>query len=77
MIDNFVEIVRWGYDDALYSRREKVGTKTGLVFDSQTKVVYYKGIEHFDRSYVGYLAPYISENGKYCRFIDHQIVEIV
>lgn len=77
MIDNFVEIVRGKYGDALYSGREKAGEKTGLVFHYQTKVVYHMGLEHFSHTFVSYLAPYISENGRYCRFINNRIVEIV
>lgn len=46
--------------------------ESDFVYDSETKVVYWC-------SYVPkytYLSPYISENGKFCRFIDNQIVEI-
>lgn len=81
MANRLIEIVRWGKNDGLYGRNEKVGDKTGLVFDSETKVVYYmlKEAHTFagPTTYSGYMAPYISENGKYCRFIDNQIVEIV
>lgn len=49
-----------------------------LVYDSKTKVVYYKFYEYVDAdsAHVGYMSPYISENGKFCRFIDNKIVEI-
>lgn len=67
-------------DNVLYPRSERIGDYTGLVFDTQTKVVYYMLTEGHSFSgptnYSGYMAPYISENGKYCRFIDNQIVEI-
>ena len=48
------------------------GIMTDLVYDSQTKIVYYKDQK------VSFLSmcPYISENGKYCRFIDGKIVEV-
>lgn len=45
-----------------------------LVFDCNTKVIYYNFDSFNDKK--GYMAPYISENGKFCRFIDNKIVEI-
>lgn len=57
-----------------------------LVFDSITRIVYYKFSEfstmvcencNSEADFrVGYMTPYISENGKYCRFINEEIVEI-
>lgn len=41
---------------------------TNMVCDSETSVIFYW-------TEVG-MTPYISENGKYCRLIDGQIVEI-
>ena len=79
MVHELVKIVQCG-DNTLYSAKEKVGEYIGLAFDSQTKVVYHmfkKCHSYLDPSWCsGYMAPYISENGKYCRFIDNQIVEI-
>lgn len=79
MVKRLIKIVSWG-DGALYGRNEKVGDDTGLVFDSETKVVYYMLQEAHAYTgkctYSGYMAPYISENGKFCRFIDNKIVEI-
>lgn len=49
--------------------------KTNLVYDQNTKVIYYNYDSYKNKR--GYMAPYISENGKFCRFIDNQIVEIV
>ena len=48
---------------------------------TETKVVYYKFFDFpsysaGDYEKTGYMSPYISENGKFCRFIDGQIVEI-
>ena len=52
---------------------------TGLAYDKVTKVVYYyyhpsafHGICDDDMP----TSPYLSENGKLCRFINNQIVEI-
>ena len=56
-----------------YTREEfGSGQMTGLVFDNETKIVYYK----FNGPLNGFMSPYFSENGKLCRFIDNQIVEI-
>ena len=52
---------------------------SNLVCDSKTKVIYYMVSDYcvgLPGNMVGYMAPYISENGKFCRFIDNQIVEI-
>ena len=55
-----------------------------LVFDSETKIIYYKfteairfrsGFEDVETK-VGYMSPFYSSNGKLCKFIDNQIVEI-
>ena len=46
--------------------------RTNLVFDTETKIVYYQ----INNATYGYMTPYISANGKYCRFVDEQIVEI-
>lgn len=57
-------------------------SNTDLVFDEDTKVVYYQYLQYSTGFYstktpvVGYMSPYISENGKFCRFIDNKIVEI-
>lgn len=55
---------------------EKHGIDTLFVFTHGTALtacdiddsIYYTGY--------GYLAPYISENGNYCRYVDDEIVEI-
>jgi len=60
------------------------GYTTNLVYDSETKVVYYQFSRFSDiptrgsiaRVGEGYMSPYIGPNGKFCRFIDNQIVEI-
>ena len=46
-----------------------IDEETGLAFANTTKVVYYIFGEH--------MAPYISINGNFCRYIDSQIVEII
>lgn len=49
-----------------------------LVYYKDTKVVYIMITldSDYDDETVSYFAPYISENGKYCRYIDGNIVEI-
>lgn len=55
--------------------------KETLVYSTETRVVYYmfstsKAVA--DRGFgYSYFAPYISENGKFCRYINDKIVEIV
>ena len=48
------------------------GMQTNLVYDVNTKIIYYKELDKHNE----YMCPYISENGKYCRFIDDKIVEV-
>lgn len=51
-----------------------------LVYSSDTDVVYYmfKAKESAPKVDFGYsyFTPYISENGKFCKYVDGQIVEI-
>ena len=55
-----------------------------LVFDPETRIIYYKfteairfrsGFEDVETK-VGYMSPYYSSNGKLCKFIHNEIVEI-
>jgi len=48
-----------------------------LMYREDTKIIYiifYEGTVH---AYKSYMAPYISENGNYCRFNDGKIEEII
>lgn len=47
-----------------------------LVCDLNTKVVYYSQRSGSSQLNTTYMCPYLSENGKYCRFVDGKIVEI-
>ena len=55
--------------------------KETLVYSTETRVVYYMFSTSESKGYKGYgysyFAPYISENGKFCRYINDEIVEIV
>ena len=55
--------------------------KETLVYSTETRVVYYMFSTYEALGYRGYgysyFAPYISENGKFCRYINDKIVEIV
>ena len=59
-------------------------TVTDLVYDTDTKIVYYKFVDESNcsrigklkNSYVGYMSPYLGYHGRPCRFIDCEIVEI-
>lgn len=46
---------------------------TDLVYDYHTKVMYYL---KYNGKKIAFGMPYLSENGKYCRFVDDEIVEI-
>lgn len=70
----------------LYDNSEKVASlpddveviEDSLVYYKDTKVVYIMITldSDWDDETASYFAPYISENGKYCRYIDGDIVEI-
>lgn len=53
-----------------------------LVYSTKTRVVYYMFSTHVnddtvERGYgYSYFAPYISENGCFCRYVDDMIIEI-
>ena len=66
-----IRLIRiWRDGKGRYKVRDLLGAeRTELVYDIETKIVYYLLAE-------GSMSPYLSENGKYCRFIDNQIVEI-
>ena len=54
---------------------------TKFAYDSETRVIYWYYMDYHKNylgggNYCGYMSPYISENGKFCRFIDDKIVEI-
>lgn len=55
--------------------------KEYLSYDTDTRVVYYMFSTYEAEGYAGYgysyFAPYISENGRFCRYIKGEIVEIV
>lgn len=60
----------WRDGKGRYIVRNLLGAeRTELVYDIQTKIVYYLLGN-------GAMSPYLSGNGKFCRFVDNQIVEI-
>ena len=60
---------------------EIVSGSNYLAYDQETKVVYYWFATKiwYGKSYSNnvYFAPYISENGRFCRYVDGKIVEII
>lgn len=60
---------------------KQIEGKEGVYYSTDTKVVYYMFSTYsriVDAGYgYGYMAPYISENGKFCRYINDEIVEII
>lgn len=63
-----------------FSNLKTIDEKEHLAYDLDTKVVYYMFSSKEYSGYQGYgysyFSPYISENGKFCRYIDNKIVEI-
>lgn len=60
---------------------EVIKSKDYLSYDKETHIIYYLIKQQESASgYRGfgytYFAPYISENGKFCKYIDDKIVEI-
>jgi len=59
---------------------KQIDGEDALVYSIDTRCVYYmfSTSERIDRGGYGYayMAPYISENGKFCRYINDEIVEI-
>ena len=54
--------------------------KEALVYSTETRVVYYMFSTSEAIGYIGYgysyFAPYISENGRFCKYVDDMIIEI-
>lgn len=63
------------------SNFKTIDSKDYLVYDIDTRVVYYMFSTaewSADRGYgYSYFAPYVSKNGRFCRFVNDEIVEIV
>lgn len=59
---------------------KQIENEETLFYSEETKVVYYifsmSGQSGYAGFGYGYMAPYISENGKFCRYINDEIVEI-
>lgn len=51
----------------------------GVVYSVETRVMFYMISTHDPDAYYGYgyFGPYINENGRYCRYVDGKVVEIV
>ena len=63
------------------SNFENIKGEDILFFDRNTKIVYYLfSTTQYPHTHeamgYGFMSPYISENGNYCRYIDGKIVEI-
>ena len=56
---------------------EPVEGKEYLAYNIDTRVVYYMFSTFEGYNGYSYFAPYISENGRFCRYINDEIVEIV
>lgn len=47
-----------------------------LAYDLQTKIIYYRFTSGTLNNRTSYMSPYYSENGKLCRYMNGNIVEI-
>ena len=47
-----------------------------LYYDPTTKVIYYIFYDSDTNQGFGYMSPYISENGYFCKWDDNKIIEI-
>lgn len=49
-----------------------------LVYDRETRIIYYKYKDNDGGGYqgYGYMAPYYSSNGKLCKYVNDKIIEI-
>lgn len=56
---------------------EPIEGKEYLAYNIDTRVVYYMFSTFEGYNGYSYFAPYISENGRFCRYIKGEIVEIV
>lgn len=56
---------------------KQIDGKDFLTYDKDTKVIYYMFVSRELNGYsYTYFAPYINENGNFCRYINDEIVEI-
>ena len=51
-------------------------TEDTLFYDRSTKIVYYVMMDYTGYKGYGFMSPYISKNGRFCRYIDDEIVEV-
>lgn len=63
------------------SNFENIKGEDILFFDRNTQIVYYLfSTAQYPNTHgamgYGFMSPYISENGNYCRYIDSKIIEI-
>lgn len=64
------------YNDENNNWFQQVDNYDYLVYDPETRIVYYRQKEMSGYKGFGYLAPYYSECGFLCRYVNGQIVEI-
>lgn len=64
--------------------RDANSESLNIVYDTDTKIIYYKfnektelhTCEEVRLCKVGFMSPYINENGKLCKYEEGQIIEI-
>lgn len=55
----------------------KIESKDGLVYDKDTRIIYYMIENGIGDSLTGFMSPYYSENGRLCKYENDKIVEII
>lgn len=55
---------------------DECGDYDGLYYNINTKIIYYIFNDGDGYKGFGYMAPYISEHGYFCKWDDNQIIEI-
>lgn len=55
----------------------EIESENGLVYDKDTRIVYYMIQNGIGDSLTGFMSPYYSENGRLCKYENDKIVEII
>lgn len=55
----------------------EIESENGLVYDKDTRIVYYMIQNGIGDLSTGFMSPYYSENGRLCKYENDKIVEII
>ena len=54
----------------------EIGRDSNLVYDADTRIVYYKFLERVNTSMYPFMSPYYGENGLPCKYLDGKLIEV-